>query len=190
MEQSEQLWHLGEDFLNSAFNCVFKIFQIKMLKKGRRDLGMSQAHQADVGCHPIPITTPPMPGTKAPWEESPVGRDGRDPSSEGLCESARLTGLPWWLNNKESTWDAEDSGDLGSIPGSRRSPGEGNDYPLQYSCLENPMGRGAWWATVLRAAKSQTRWKQLSMHALGWLAVVTACYFGLFSCVLAIAKPT
>ena len=40
------------------------------------------------------------------------------------------------------------AGDLGSIPGLGRSPGEGNNYPLQYSCLENPMGRGAWRATV------------------------------------------
>ena len=39
-------------------------------------------------------------------------------------------------------------GDLGSIPGSGRSPGEGNGNPLQYSCLENPMDGGAWWATV------------------------------------------
>ena len=39
-------------------------------------------------------------------------------------------------------------GNLGSIPGSGRSPGEGNGKPLQYSCLENPMDRGAWWATV------------------------------------------
>ena len=40
------------------------------------------------------------------------------------------------------------AGDLGSIPGSGRSPGEGNGNPLQYPCLENPMDRGAWWATV------------------------------------------
>ena len=44
-------------------------------------------------------------------------------------------------------------GDMVSIPGSGRSPGEGNGNPLQYSCLENPMGRGAWWATVHRVAK-------------------------------------
>ena len=48
-------------------------------------------------------------------------------------------------------------GDLGLIPGSGRSPGEGNGNPLQYSCLENPMDRGAWWATVHGVAKSQTR---------------------------------
>ena len=43
------------------------------------------------------------------------------------------------------------------IPGSGRCPGEGNGNPFQYSCLENPMGRGAWWATVHGLAKSQTR---------------------------------
>ena len=47
--------------------------------------------------------------------------------------------------------------DLGSIPRWGRSHGEGNGNPLQYSCLENPMDRGAWWATVHRVAKSQTR---------------------------------
>ena len=47
-------------------------------------------------------------------------------------------------------------GDLGSIPGSGRSPGEGNSNRLQYSCLENPMDRGAWWAAVHGVAKSWT----------------------------------
>ena len=45
--------------------------------------------------------------------------------------------------------DAGDIRDMGSIPGSGRSPGKGYDNPLQYSCLENPMDRGAWWAKVL-----------------------------------------
>ena len=56
--------------------------------------------------------------------------------------------------------------DVGWSPGSGRSPGEGHDTPLEYSCLENPMDRGAWWATVHRVAKSQTRLKRLSLHAL------------------------
>ena len=47
-------------------------------------------------------------------------------------------------------------GDLGSIPGLGRFPGEGNGYPLQYSCLETPTGRGAWRATDHQAAKSQS----------------------------------
>ena len=45
---------------------------------------------------------------------------------------------------------------MGSIPGSERSPGEGNGNPLQYSCLENPMDRGAWWAAVHGVTKSRT----------------------------------
>ena len=48
-------------------------------------------------------------------------------------------------------------GDLSSIPGLGRSPGEGNDNPLQYSCLENPMDEGAWWATVHGVPKNRTR---------------------------------
>ena len=48
------------------------------------------------------------------------------------------------------------AGDLGSVPESGRSPGEGNGNPLQYSCLENPMDRGAWWAIVHGVAKSRT----------------------------------
>ena len=51
---------------------------------------------------------------------------------------------------------AGDVRDTGSIPWSGRSPGRGHGHPLQYSCLENPMDRGAWWATVHRVAKSQT----------------------------------
>ena len=49
------------------------------------------------------------------------------------------------------------AGDLGSIPGSGSSPGEGNGNPLQYSCLENPKDGGAWWATVHGVPKSRTR---------------------------------
>ena len=60
---------------------------------------------------------------------------------------------------------AEDPRDRGSIPGSGRSPGVENGNLLQYSSLENPMDRGAWWATVHRVVKSWTRLKQLSTHA-------------------------
>ena len=58
--------------------------------------------------------------------------------------------------------NAGDVKDMGSIPGSGRSPGEGNGNPLQYSCLENPMDRGAWRATIHRVAMSRTRLKRLN----------------------------
>ena len=58
--------------------------------------------------------------------------------------------------------NAGDSGDVSSIPGSRKSPGEGNGNPLQYSCLENPRDGGAWWAAIYGVAQSRTRLKQLS----------------------------
>ena len=62
-------------------------------------------------------------------------------------------GFPGSSDGKESTCNA---GDLGLIPGLGRSPGDGNDNPLQYSCLENPMDRGDWWATDHGVAKSWT----------------------------------
>ena len=62
-------------------------------------------------------------------------------------------GFPGGSDGKDSACNA---GDLGSIPGSGRHPGEGNGNALQYSGLENPMDRGAWWATVHEVAKSQT----------------------------------
>ena len=66
-------------------------------------------------------------------------------------------------DGKESACNA---GDPSSIPGSGRSPGEGNGKPLQYSCLENPINREAWWAIMHVVASSWTRLKQLSMHKL------------------------
>ena len=60
---------------------------------------------------------------------------------------------------------AGDLRDAGLIPRSRRSPGGGNGNPLQYSCLEKPMDRGAWWATVHRVTKSQTPLKRLCPYA-------------------------
>ena len=62
-------------------------------------------------------------------------------------------GFPGGSDGKESACNA---GDPGSIPGSERSPEEGNDYPLQYSCLENSVDRRAWWATVHGVAKCWT----------------------------------
>ena len=73
-----------------------------------------------------------------------------------LKDAYPLETFPHGSDGKASAYNA---GDLGSIPGSGRSPREGNGNPLQYSCLENPMGGGAWWATSHGVAKS---WTQLS----------------------------
>ena len=62
-----------------------------------------------------------------------------------------LTMLPWWLGY------ACNAGDLGSLSGLGRSPGGGNDYPLQYSCLENSMDKGTWQSTVHGVAKSRVQ---------------------------------
>ena len=66
-------------------------------------------------------------------------------------------GFPGGINSNESACEAEDTGDMGSIPGLGRSPGEGNGNPFQYSCLGNPMDRRAWRAIVHGAAKSRTQ---------------------------------
>ena len=69
--------------------------------------------------------------------------------------------FPGGSDGKESACNA---GDLGSMPGLGRSLGEGNGNPLQYSCLENPMDRGAWWAVVPGVTKSQTRLMDKHFH--------------------------
>ena len=80
------------------------------------------------------------------------------PFSRGIFPTQGLKpGLPLsFPDGSEVKVSACNAGDLGLIPGSGRSPEEEKGNPLQYSCLENPMDRGAWWATVHRITKSQT----------------------------------
>ena len=70
--------------------------------------------------------------------------------------------IPKWLSDKNPPAKA---GDMGSIPGSGRSPGEENGNLLQYSCLENSMDREAWWAIVHGVAKSQTQLSNRMMRS-------------------------
>ena len=83
------------------------------------------------------------------------------------------------------------TGHLGLIPGSGRSPAEGNGNPLQYSCLENPMDGGAWWATVHRVEKSQTLLSDFTLlHLFPYVCVcVCVCVLGHFSCVQLFMTP-
>ena len=81
---------------------------------------------------------------------------------EGVCYDqcvllATLLAFALLHGGSEVKASACNAGDLGLIPRSGRSPGEGNGNPLQYSCLENPMDGGAWWAMVLGVTKSRTR---------------------------------
>ena len=73
-----------------------------------------------------------------------------------FAKSRLLLGFPGGSVVKNLLANAEDTGDVGSIPASGRSHGEGNGNLLQYSCLENPMDRGAWWIAVHGVEKSRT----------------------------------
>ena len=73
-----------------------------------------------------------------------------------MCSAYSAWAFQVLLVVKNLPASAGDTRDEGSIPGSGRSPGEGNGNPLPYSCLENSMGGGAWWAAVHEAAKSRT----------------------------------
>ena len=70
-----------------------------------------------------------------------------------LLMTMNHSGVSWWLRGKESACSAGDIGDMGSIPGLGRSPGDGHGNPLQYSCLENSRDREAWLA--IQSAGSQ-----------------------------------
>ena len=87
----------------------------------------------------------------------------------------RISGFPGGSGAKASACNV---GDVGSIPRLGRSPGEGNGNLLQYSCLENPMDGGAWWATVHGVAKSRTRLSDFT-HKVNPI-IVLECLLGIF----------
>ena len=81
-------------------------------------------------------------------------------------EGQLIQAINWWLPSGSVVENPPaNAGDVGLISGLGRSPGEVKGNPLQYSCLENPVDRGAWRATVHGITKSWTPLKQLSMHA-------------------------
>ena len=93
------------------------------------------------------------------WVEEPGGLQsiGSERAGHDLVSKSQPQRFPGGTVIKNPPANAEDTGDPSSTLGSGRSPGEGNANPLQYSCLGNPMDRGAWRATVHGVAKSQTR---------------------------------
>ena len=77
---------------------------------------------------------------------------------KGANDFMNLDVIIWdFLSGSDGKESRCNTGDLDSIPGSGRPPGEGSGNPLQYSCLENPMDRGAWWTTVHEVTKDLTR---------------------------------
>ena len=81
--------------------------------------------------------------------------------TRAISQDRNRCSFPSESDGKESAFSA---GDVGSIPGSGRSPGRGTGHLLQYSCLENPMDRGAWQATVHVVTKSWTRLRDQHLH--------------------------
>ena len=92
-----------------------------------------------------------------------------------FAASQRFWIFPGGSDGKASAYNAYHVGDLGSIPGSGRSPGEGNGNSFQYSCLENPMDGGTWWATVHGVAKSLTRLSDFT-HSLKGFRSLYFCF--------------
>ena len=82
-----------------------------------------------------------------------------------LLPSCSIQGFPGCISGKEPPGNAGDLREVGSIPGLGRSPGGRNGHPPQYSCLENPVERRVWWATVLGVTEGWTRLKSLSTHS-------------------------
>ena len=116
-------------------------------------------------------------GLPTMWETRVQSLGGKDLLEKGMAayssilasrtshpkkELKEILGFPGGSEVKASACNA---GDTSSIPGLGRSPGEGNGNPLQYSCLENPMDRGAWWASVHGVAKSRTRLRDFTFYS-------------------------
>ena len=90
-----------------------------------------------------------------------VNRMLRPFSERYIIKDITMAGLPSGSGIKNLPANAGAVGDLGSIPGWGRAPGGGNDNPLQYCCLGNPMDRGVWWATVHGVARVRHNWARI-----------------------------
>ena len=127
--------------------------------QGRHTAGGDAASEEGVMEETAAASLPSCPTPSDPMDCSLPG-----PSVHGIFQARALEWVPLpspraALVVKNLPAQAGDIRDAGSIPGSARSPGGGHGNPLQYSCPENPMDRGAWWATVRGVAKSWTQLK-------------------------------
>ena len=139
---------MGHSFLNNAPSLeIYITFLVDLHVCGQRNNSMFSKRPREhvVGAPPLSLCV----GHFGQLLED--GGSGRKEGGGVNVYRLSCMGFPGSSAGKEPTLSA---GDPSLIPGSGRSPGEGNGYPLQYSCLENSMDRGAWWATVHGVAKS------------------------------------
>ena len=101
--------------------------------------------------NPLQCSCLENPGEGGAWWAAVYGVAQSQTRLKRLSSSKYMCRLPWWLRDKKNP--STNAGDMGLIPGSGRSPREGNGKSPQYSCLENPIDRGAWQATVHGVAK-------------------------------------
>ena len=97
---------------------------------------------------------------------------GGSDSKESACNAGDQGSIPGGGHGSDDVESACDVGDSGSIPGLGKSPGEGNDNSLQYSCLENSTDRGAWQTTVHGVAKNWTRLSNFHFYFSNWASLV------------------
>ena len=138
-------------------------------------------HRPGIKCFPQknlggPACSPPSPRSPATCLMSP------SISLNFLIYISRIIwcGLPRWLSGEEPACQCRKTGEANSVPGIGRSPGGGNGNPLQYSCLENPTDRGAWWATVHEVTESDmiswlstAQHKSYGEHCFNWLLLIS-----------------
>ena len=137
-------------------SCVWLLWPHRLWPAGLLCPWDSPGKNTVMGCHFLLHRIFPDPGVKLVSPELQVDSLLTEPPGEPAFKSylqpILVSGFPWWLSSKEST--TCNAGGASSTPGSGRSPGKGNGNPLQYSCLGNPMERGAWWAVVHGVTKS------------------------------------
>ena len=119
---------------------------------------LHQLHLRSSGFRPLRLGTPALQDVFYPVVNRGIPGDCFYPHPQNSlpCYSPVLGASRLGPGGSDSKESACSAGDQGATPGLGRSPGEGNGNPLQYSCLENPMGRGAWRATILEVAESDT----------------------------------
>ena len=153
--------HGSFEFKSAFSTCVYLV--LKGSAYGKQTASPPRHCRSFRWTQPCLDSVLPLPGSFLPFltrDAFHLARSPKEASFSGWAQEVSLTsvvlehfsnsgqlgreGVPRWLSGKESACQA---GDVGLAPGLGVSPGGGNDNPLQYSCLEDPMDRGAWWAT-------------------------------------------